>query len=182
MTDEKRPAKSGESRNRRRYFRRKAGEKRPEPAPPVRVRGGTRPDNKVEAASGGVERTQSTSRRRRRSKGRRSGAEARVEVAVAPIDINDNIALPPSIFIYTYTVLPDSKESYEFRSEHFSTVGRTLEDYNIDISSLFRQEESAASRIAAAFANMEPDDEDDAPARAPEPVESPKRQTKEKNK
>ena len=184
MADEKKPAKSGENRNRRRYFRRKAGERQPAPeTPPVRVRGAARSENKSEPAQAADGRMRTASRRRRRGKGRRSGADVRTEVVAVLTDINENMALPPSVFIYTHTIWPDSKDSYEFRSEHFSKVGRTLEDYNIDISTLFLPEESAASRIAAAFADMDFDnEEDDPPPQPPEPAQSTKRPSKERGK
>jgi hypothetical protein len=69
---------------------------------------------------------------------------------------------PLSVFIYTHTVRPDMRESYEFRSEHFSKVGHSLEEYGIDVSPLF--DESArvdyGAAVAQAFADMGPEPEE----------------------
>ena len=44
---------------------------------------------------------------------------------------------PQSVYIYEHSVHPELRDSYEFRPDHFSKVGRTLNDYQIDLSKLF---------------------------------------------
>jgi hypothetical protein len=44
---------------------------------------------------------------------------------------------PQSVYIYEHSVHPELRDSYEFRPDHFSKVGRTLTDYQIDLSKLF---------------------------------------------
>lgn len=44
---------------------------------------------------------------------------------------------PQSVYIYEHSVHPELRDAYEFRPEHFSKVGRTLSDYQIDLSKLF---------------------------------------------
>ena len=51
---------------------------------------------------------------------------------------------PQAVFVYTHSANPDLRDTYEFRPEHFSSVGRRLEDYQIDISKLFLPDAVAA--------------------------------------
>jgi hypothetical protein len=44
---------------------------------------------------------------------------------------------PQSVYIYEHSVHPELRDSYEFRPDHFSKVGRTLADYQLDLSKLF---------------------------------------------
>ncbi len=44
---------------------------------------------------------------------------------------------PQSVYIYEHSVHPELRDSYEFRPDHFSKVGRTLADYDLDLSKLF---------------------------------------------
>jgi hypothetical protein len=47
--------------------------------------------------------------------------------------------LPPLVpaFVYTHVIRPTVRDSFEFRSEHFSKVTRKLEDFHIDLSPLY---------------------------------------------
>jgi hypothetical protein len=132
------PNKGGENKGsdarkgRRRYFRRKgddaqAAEPEREAAPPARPADRNAPADKRARSN----------RRRRRSKGTRLGGESR-PLPVVEVDVN--YVPPASVYIYTHVVRPDARESYEFRSEHFSSVGRKLEDYDINLASLFDEE------------------------------------------
>lgn len=127
--------RSGGRGRRRRYFRPKKQTKEggsPEPsaskpAPPPEARGGNA-------------RNRNKTRRRARSRQRpaeenRSTAAAEKEVAYEP---------PQAVFVYTHSANPDLRDTYEFRPEHFSSVGRRLEDYQIDISKLFQPDAVAA--------------------------------------
>lgn len=67
--------------------------------------------------------------RQRYDEGRRSDA-ANLEAEVAYI-------APQSVYIYEHSAHPELRDSYEFRPDHFSKVGRTLADYQIDLSKLF---------------------------------------------
>ncbi len=74
-----------------------------------------------------------------------SPRETRVDT-VAPSSERETEYQPPtSVFIYTHIVRPSSG-AYEFRSEHFSKVGRTLDDYQIDIDPLFVPQDKEARR------------------------------------
>jgi hypothetical protein len=110
-------------------------------------------------------------RRRRRNKNHRG--DARTDQPVIPAAREPDYVPPQSVFVYTHIVRPGT-QGYEFRSEHFSTVGRTLDDYEIDLSSLFDAEgRIQLSRIErSAFANMDLDDDEPkatTPAAAPLP-------------
>ena len=49
-------------------------------------------------------------------------------------------APPESVFIYTHVLRPEQRDSYSFRSEISSGTGRTLADFDIDLSLLFPDE------------------------------------------
>lgn len=44
---------------------------------------------------------------------------------------------PQAVYIYEHSAHPELRDTYEFRPEHFSKVGRKLEDYALDLSKLF---------------------------------------------
>lgn len=103
-------------RGRRRYFRPKKGEPAPQSKPAE-----SRPE------AGKMRRA----RRRARSR-QRMGEEAKVVSA----EREEPYIAPAAVFIYTHTSDPEMREAYEFRPEHFSSVGRRLEDYQIDLATL----------------------------------------------
>ncbi|GIV69523.1 MAG: hypothetical protein KatS3mg048_4244 [Caldilinea sp.] len=77
---------------------------------------------------------------RRRKARRKARSRQRITEEVrAPSSAETEIEyVPPlSVFIYTHTAHPEMRDSYEFRPEHFSKSGRRIEDFHIDISSLF---------------------------------------------
>lgn len=137
------PSEDGKS-NRRRSFRskrraRKGSAEREQGASPAAPRTGDKPapaaPPKPGAAKEGRER-----RRRRRSK-TRTPTESRPAAG-----FEDNISnLPPlrPAFIYTHVIRPTVRDSYEFRSDHFSKVTRRLEDFNIDLTPMLRAQEEA---------------------------------------
>lgn len=52
-------------------------------------------------------------------------------------DIQKEYFAPSSVFVYTHVIRPNiSNGDYEFRSEHFNKPSRTIDDYNIDLSSI----------------------------------------------
>lgn len=44
---------------------------------------------------------------------------------------------PQSVFIYTHVSRPANQGLNEYRADHFTKVGRRLEDFSIDLSILF---------------------------------------------
>ncbi|MCE7990160.1 MAG: hypothetical protein DYG89_54155 [Caldilinea sp. CFX5] len=133
--------------NRRRYFRRrkpataKTQEATPKPAPrkPAEPppKGRTRNNAKNEGAGKNErDRDRRGGRRRRRSRSERPEETPVVrESTLAAID--QEYKPPKSVFVYTYVLRPGAPASHEFRAEHFSRVGRRLEDFEIDLSPLF---------------------------------------------
>lgn len=131
-------ARNGGRAGRRRYFRRREGGDKtsaaeaPSRGPaPGKKGGGAAPDDSAA-------RIGRAGRRRRRTRSRAAGATPKVEQVTAESIVNLADYQPPTdVFIYTHITRPGSRDSYEFRAEHFSKVGRRLEDYNIDLSVLF---------------------------------------------
>lgn len=171
-------ADSGRSGSRkRRYFRRKPGERTnqgdaPGAAPEKSAR--TAPDARAKqppAQNTGDRIGRTGNRRRRKSKGRRSEAGREQSAAVQAQEID--YVPPTSVYIYTHIVRP-STSTYEFRSEHFSKVGRTLDDYDIDVAPLFDAEARAKARpnMAEIFADFDMG-EDEVPPAPPVPPEAP---------
>ncbi|MFN8488661.1 MAG: hypothetical protein U0350_13760 [Caldilineaceae bacterium] len=153
MVDEKKsgPAQEG---GRRRYFWRKKRGQKPggtEPAPkeqPAQSKQRSAPKaNNQEKEK--AERDQRTRRRRRRPRSRQNGAALEPKVIAPPTPIEDDYVPPKSIFIYTHVVRPDQRDSYEFRAEHFGKSGRRLEDFDIDLSILFPEDNPQAAESDA---------------------------------
>ena len=140
--------------NRRRYFRRRkpsAPKAQPESAPKAPPRKAAEPPPKGrprnnarnEGSNAGKNdrdrRGSGGRRRRRRSRSERPDETPVVrESTLATID--QEYKPPKSVFVYTYVLRPGAPTSYEFRAEHFSRVGRRLEDFEIDLSPLFPAE------------------------------------------
>lgn len=114
----------GSRRSRRRFFRpQKDGTSQPSDLSAQQQAAGAKPPPQ----------RQRKARRKARSR-QRASEEARTQLA-AEVDVE--YVPPKSIFIYTHSAHPEMRDSYEFRPEHFSKVGRRIEDFQIDISSLF---------------------------------------------
>ena len=107
-------------RGRRRYFRPKKGE-----AVPQSKSDESRPE------AGKMRRA------RRRARSRQRGGE---ETKVVSSEREEPYIAPAAVFIYTHTADPEMREAYEFRPEHFSSVGRRLEDYSVDLTQLMPEE------------------------------------------
>lgn len=137
---------SSRGRNRRRYFRRKGGEKGQGASPQQEIERATVPPVSVPDEGPAMERRARVSRRKRRGRNRKSG-DVRLETATVSSERDVEYRPPDSVLIYTHVVRPSSGV-YEFRGEHFSSVGRTLDDYQIDIDSLFAQPDREARRRA----------------------------------
>jgi hypothetical protein len=180
-------SKSGENRNRRRrYFRRgseqsslgdvaasapSAPVQKPAPAqkptteqkarPRSESRGGQKSSQQPPLQPAQDRRKGTASRRRRRNKSRSQSTTPRTDQLNTFVELDTSYSAPNAVFIYTHVIRPDTRESYEFRSERFSNVGRTLEEFDIDVSELFKEPESLGARIATAFASMSPDEDSD---------------------
>ena len=75
-------------------------------------------------------------RRRRRSRSRSGNGSNSAPVKVLEMDYTP----PESVFIYTHVLRPEQRDSYSFRSEISAGTGRTLDDFDIDLSLLFPDE------------------------------------------
>jgi hypothetical protein len=144
MAEERQNQASGGGR--RRYFRRR---QRVGKSPETNVRetstAETPKSNRVRSSEKVVaaereERTPAINRRRRSRARITSGVIPRAETPDESIVNLDDYVPPTSVFIYSHILRPDARDSYEFRAEHFSRVGRKLEDYQIDVSVLFPEE------------------------------------------
>lgn len=98
--------------------------------------------NNQRAASAGRQRTGEVESRRAR---RRRRAGERVDVTEtkqeSPILVSTlDYDAPLSVGIYTYVSRGDSGERYESKVEHFSSIGRKIEDYGIDLSKLIAED------------------------------------------
>lgn len=79
------------------------------------------------------------SRRRRRRRGERSDTvESRNESVIVSSALD--YSAPQSVFVYTYVSRGDTSERYESKVEHFSSIGRKIEDYGIDLSNLIAED------------------------------------------
>lgn len=121
--------KSGNKRGRRRYFRRKEGEN----------------NTKRKSAPEKPKRNDESQRRARRNRRRRrgGGGGGNQEQQVAPVisAIESDYVAPASFFAYTHIVRSqDVRDSYEYRHERLTGGGRTLDDFRIDLSSLFAED------------------------------------------
>ena len=54
---------------------------------------------------------------------------------------------PANVFIYTHSAHPEMRDSYEFRPDHFSNVGRRLDDYQINLTSLFLEAGTGSDEV-----------------------------------
>lgn len=137
--------------NRRRYFRRRkaAAPKAQEPAAKPAPRKATEPPkgrmrtNAKNESAGKNERDRRGGRRRRR-RSRSDRPEETLSVRESALTAIDQDYKPPKeVFVYTYVLRPGAPAGHEFRAEHFSRVGRRLEDFEIDLSPLFPAEGQA---------------------------------------
>jgi hypothetical protein len=121
-------------RGRRRYFRpAKDGAAQQADAAPSQPQANKQPPQRQRKA-----------RRKARSR-QRNADESRVQ-PTADVEYTP----PTSVFIYTHSAHPEMRDSYEFRPDHFSKVGRRLEEFQIDISSLFAEETTDADELPVA--------------------------------
>lgn len=131
---------SGGKRNRRRYFRRKD-------------------DNKNRNSSSDKrKRNNENQRRARRNRRRRSGDSSDQNKVAPVINAIENDYVPPtSFFAYTHVVRSsDTRDSYEYRPERLASGSRTLEDFRIDLSPLFAENDTTAAESTTTESGEEP--------------------------
>jgi hypothetical protein len=106
------------------------------------------------AESGAQDKSQQDRRDRRRRRRAKSKQRQQGETSTAPAFQDADLDLPPlkPVMVYTHVIRPAIRDSYEFRADHFSKATRRLEDFKIDLSPLFREEEESAKRADAALA------------------------------
>jgi len=78
--------------------------------------------------------------RRRRNKRRRPRSSRKKEYSGPSIidEIKKSYTPPDSVFIYTHVLRKEQRDvAYEYRSEHFSHVGRSMADFRINLTSLY---------------------------------------------
>jgi hypothetical protein len=168
----------GKRRHGRRYFRRKGQELQEQseavsqPARGRSKRGAESPAlTNIQAEAREARRV----RRRRRRSRLREGSENKASVNVSVTDYTDYVA-PASVYIYTHVSYPELTEKYESRVEHFSNIGRKMEDYAIDLSKILTSEGTIQmSRIKVNFDDIEFDEPE-------EPVKPAGKSTSGKNR
>lgn len=124
--------RSGARRSRRRFFRPKKETPGQAPAPEP-----TRPPEPKQTAA----------RQRKARRKVRSRQRLQEDVRTQNSETDVAYVAPRSVFIYTHSAHPEMRDSYEFRPEHFSSVGRRLDDYQIDISALFADDKQGADDL-----------------------------------
>jgi len=116
-----------ERKGRRRYFRPKKNTKE-NPNQPQSPASPKPPEAKSAQGRNRKARRRARSRQRFGEDPQKGSVSSEPEVAYVP---------PGDVFIYTFSAHPEMRDAYEFRPEHFSRVGRTLNDYQIDLSKIF---------------------------------------------
>ena len=145
--------KSGSKRSRRRYYRKDDDKNKRNSSQQKRKRND---DNQRRARR---------NRRRRRSSSGDSGKQEKVAPVISAIE-NDYVP-PTSFYAYTHIVRSqDVRDSYEYRHERLTGGGRTLEDFRIDLSSLFAEDGETLKPLRvfnaeAFYATDENDEESD---------------------
>jgi hypothetical protein len=132
--------------NRRRSLRSKRRGRKPEEASESRESRESRapreqraqPNNAPKAAEKSIADNRDR-RRRRRMRAKQRGQSETTTTTVAPVVENTFKDLPPLVpaFVYTHVLRPSIRDSFEFRTEHFSKVTRKMEDFHIDLSPLY---------------------------------------------
>ena len=74
---------------------------------------------------------------RRRARSRQRYDDSKCSDRATNLEAEVAYVAPQSVYIYEHSVHPELRDSYEFRPDHFSKVGRTLADYQLDLSKLF---------------------------------------------
>ena len=101
-----------------------------------RSRTGDRSRDK-DRSRGGAQ-VESNEMRSRRARRRSTRSRTRPQDENRPVaETVTNYVAPSSVYVYTHVSRPDTGGTYDFRPEHFSQVGRRLEDYTVDLVKIF---------------------------------------------
>lgn len=134
--------------SRRRYFRKRTGKGKADGENAAPKEAATKLTRNERGT--GDSRAGRTGRRRRRSRSQNSNPnqaqENRVSTPADSIVNLEGYVPPDNVFVYTH-VLRANRDNYEFRSERFSKLGRRLEDYEIDLSVLYADDNRAEEEI-----------------------------------
>lgn len=141
MSEEK--SNRGSRRGKRRFFRPKKENAAPQTAPEQ-----NRPAEAKQSST-----RQRKARRKARSR-QRASEEMKAQVS-AEADVE--YVPPKAVFIFTHRAHPELRDSYEFRPDHFSKVGRRLDDYHIDLSVLFAEDKLGADNLPVIKGLPKPD-------------------------
>lgn len=160
MTAEKQPSQEGKpggKPNRRRPFRGRRRERKP---------GAEAEGRELSQPPAGKEKPLDKAQRERRERRRRRKLQAKQQGAPEPyvnlLAQDEELNRPsPRVVVYTHVIRPDVRDSYEFRSEHFSKVTRRLEDFKIDLSPFFHMVEEEERRAQQGVGEYADDLEDD---------------------
>ena len=141
MADEEQK-KEGQSkrsgkRSRRRYFRRNKKGKSGQSAS-----GGQSGGDKTKGERNDQSRRSKSQRNRRRRRRSKSQSPAPSGPSIVQ-EIDSGYTPPESVFVYTHILRPDQRDNYTFRSEIAHGTGRTLDDFQIDLSLLFPEDAEA---------------------------------------
>lgn len=151
MTAEKQPSQEGKlggKSNRRRPFRGRRRDRKPNAEGEGR---GEQP-HQTPAKEKALDKSQRERRERRRRRRLQAKQQGAADFQVDSLAQDEELNRPsPPVVVYTHVIRPDVRDSYEFRSEHFSKVTRRLEDFKIDLSPLFRSQEEEERRMQNAI-------------------------------
>lgn len=160
MTAERQPSQEGKpggKPNRRRPFRGRRRERKP--GAEAESREQPQPPSAKEKSLDKAQRERRERRRRRKLQGKQQSApEPYVNLLAQDEELNRP---SPRVVVYTHVIRPDARDSYEFRSEHFSKVTRRLEDFKIDLSPFFRMVEEEERRAEQGVGDYTADDLDE---------------------
>ncbi len=145
-------------RGRRRYFKRKKNNS----GDAQKTKNDNTQKNTRKNAGGDQQRRSKAQRNRRRRRQSRTGDNAR---SSSPQKLEIDYTPPESVFIYTHVLRPEQRDSYSFRSEISAGTGRTLADFDIDLSLIFPDESKREALVDASEFSIQseehPDDSDD---------------------
>jgi hypothetical protein len=121
---------------RRRYFQPKKDGK-PQGAPGATGQGGQSGQGGQGSQSSRPQESRPPATKARKSRRRARSRQRFDDNRAVNLEAEVAYVAPKAVYIYEHSVHPELRDSYEFRPEHFSKVGRTLADYQIDLAKLF---------------------------------------------
>jgi hypothetical protein len=138
MTEEK---GGGGRKGRRRYFQtKKEGKPAGQPGQGSQGAGGRGGGGSHQSQRPGDSRgpaNQASANKARKARRRARSRQRFDDNRVVNLEAEVAYVAPQAVYVYEHSVHPELRDAYEFRPEHFSKVGRTLLDYQIDLSKLF---------------------------------------------